>query len=383
LREKAAAPVRFVVNTVVNKGIIDTVNKVTAALGHSTNIPQVPGFAHGGLLGGRGGGATRGDNTLANMQIGEYVMPVDMTRRYFGLLEYMRLGKLPGMGFGDGNMTRNRHSRTNGYEDGGIIGSVTGFVGDLIDMMTDPLGTIKKAVNLDGIVGNFGNSPFVSALIGIPEKIFEAVKAWLDEHITSLLGGGAPMLGGPGGNSLAAILAVARRFYPGAAISSGYRPGDPGWHGTGLAADLIGGGAGGMAAIAAGFYSISNRLLEEIHSGGGGFFVKNGIRVPASYYASEIAGHYDHVHIAANANALGFAGGGTIPEEVFGVGRSGRRYRFGENGTETVIPSNGFNVSYTFNVNGDISEKTAEGIKKHVNENFKDLLVQLQTGRRK
>lgn len=383
LKEKAAAPVRFVVNTVVNKGIIDTVNRVTGALGHSTNIPHVPGFAHGGLFGGRNGGATRGDNALANMQIGEYVMPVDMTRRYFGLLEYMRNGKLPAIPFGDGNMTRNRHSRTMGYEDGGIIGSVTGFVGDLIDMMTDPLGAIKRAVNLDGITGQFGNSPFVSSLIGIPEKIFEAVKKWLDEHITSLLGGGAPALGGPSGSSIGAILAIARRFYPGATLSSGFRPGDPGWHGTGLAADIIGGGAGGMARIAAGFYTISNRLLELIHSGGGGFFVKNGARVGAGYYASEIAGHYDHVHVAANANALGFARGGRIPEPIYGIGRSGRRYEFGENMNETVIPGNGFNVSYTFNVSGDMSEKTAAGIKAHVDDQLKGLLVQLQTGRRK
>jgi hypothetical protein len=138
-----------------------------------------------------------------------------------------------------------------------------------------------------------------------------------------------------------------------------------------------------MAQIAAGFYGISNRLLELIHSGGGGFFVKNGARVGASYYASEIAGHYDHVHVAANASALGFARGGRIPERIYGVGASGRRYEFGENGSETVIPGNGFNVNYTFNVAGGIDERTAEGIKKHVDGQLKNLLVQLQTGRRK
>jgi len=135
--------------------------------------------------------------------------------------------------------------------------------------------------------------------------------------------------------------------------------------------------------IAAGFYSISNRLLEEIHSNGPGYYVKNGARVPASFYASELSGHHDHVHIAAYANALGFAGGGRIPEPIYGVGKSGRRYQFGENGAETVIPNSGFNVSYTFNVDGDVSERTAESIKKHVDSKLSDLKVQLQTGRRK
>jgi SLT domain-containing protein len=34
----------------------------------------------------------------------------------------------------------------------------------------------------------------------------------------------------------------------------------------------------------------------------------------------------------------GYAGGGIIEEPIFGIGRSGRKYSFGEKGKETVVP---------------------------------------------
>lgn len=138
----------------------------------------------------------------------------------------------------------------------------------------------------------------------------------------------APSLGGGEGTSVRRILAAARMFYPGAVVSSGFRRGDPGYHGRGLAADIIGGGASGMARIARGFYGMSNRLLELIHSGGGGYFVKNGRRVGSGYYSSVLAGHYSHVHVAANPNAL--SGGGRY--------RAGGPRIVGEHGPELDIP---------------------------------------------
>lgn len=148
--------------------------------------------------------------------------------------------------------------------------------------------------------------------------------------------GGSAYLGHDPGNAIAEILRVARHFYGGARVSSGFRFGDPGYHGRGLAADLIGGGAAGMVRMARGFYGISGRLLEEIHSGGGGFFVKNGQRVGSGYYRSVIGEHYNHVHIAARKDALAnvFDRGGYLmpglslayngtgrPERVLGPGQ--------------------------------------------------------------
>src|SRR5262249_41556748 len=149
-------------------------------------------------------------------QTGEYVMPVDMTKRYLPWLEMMRSGIWPKL-----SMSGHR-----GYADGGIIGSIGNALGGIFGFITDPFRSIKNAVSgvIDRITGDFGSSPFVSGLKGIPEKILNAVEQWIKDHLSSLFGGGAPALGGPGGDSVAAILAVARMFYPGAMVSSGYRP---------------------------------------------------------------------------------------------------------------------------------------------------------------
>lgn len=50
------------------------------------------------------------------------------------------------------------------------------------------------------------------------------------------------------------------------------------------------------------------------------------------------------------AGSKGYANGGLITEPIFGVGRSGQTYTFGERGQETVTPGKG-GTSYTLNIN--------------------------------
>lgn len=363
LREKARVPINIVVGF-INRGIIDPVNSLVGVFG-GTRINGIPGLAEGGLLRGPGSGTSdsilglsAGGQATARVSNGEFVVNASQTRKHLGTLQAINSG-------------------VRGFADGGLIGA--------LGMITDPVGTLSsKLGELSALPGN----GFGQMLAGVPKKLIEWAAAWIKDKFTSMLGtagGGPAMLGGPSGSSIGAILAIARSFFPGAAVSSGYRPGDPGWHGTGLAADIVGGGPAGMARIAAGFYGLSGRLLELIHSGGGGFFVKNGQRVGASYYASEIAGHYDHVHVAANANALGFASGGVINEPIWGVGKSGRRYTFGENGPETITPGIGLGggISLTVNVAGDVGDKQVAAIRAHVDDAFGRLLTQIKTGKRR
>lgn len=98
--------------------------------------------------------------------------------------------------------------------------------------------------------------------------------------------------------AISMILGLARSFDPSAQVSSGFRPGDPGYHGQGLAADLI----GDMAAIAKGFYGLAPSLLEEIHSPS--WFVKNGQKVGSGIYRAVYDQHFNHVHVAATVDAL-------------------------------------------------------------------------------
>lgn len=114
---------------------------------------------------------------------------------------------------------------------------------------------------------------------------------------------------------------LARQF--GLGMTSGYRPGDPGWHGRNRARDYAGppGQMLRFARYVAGAFG--PRLLELIHTPLG-FGIKNGQRVPP--YAR--ADHYDHVHVAMQRGGIvpGSGSGDKVPVaamlepgEVFGV----------------------------------------------------------------
>jgi len=89
--------------------------------------------------------------------------------------------------------------------------------------------------------------------------------------------------------------------------------GHPDYHNTGNAVDLAASPAN-MVKLAQWFESnYTPFLLELIHSGGGGFFVKNGQQVSADYYgASTVNQHYNHVHIAATNGGVSAANGGPV-----------------------------------------------------------------------
>lgn len=210
----------------------------------------IVGRAMGGPVPGPGRPGS-GDDTIIAAKTGEWVTPVDKTRRYLPLLKAITSGTLPM------------------FATGGLVGAPW---------------RVRATADVSGASAVAANVARSGQLVGL---------------------GGGLNLGTSGTSAVANILAIARGFYAGARLSTGggYRPGDPGYHGRGWAADLIGGGAAGMARMARGFYGISGRLLELIHSGGGGYFVKNGRRVGPAYYRSVIGSHYNHVHVAKRANA--------------------------------------------------------------------------------
>lgn len=68
--------------------------------------------------------------------------------------------------------------------------------------------------------------------------------------------------------------------------------------------------AGSMQQLAAWLYGYAPYILELIHSGGSGYFVKNGVKVGASYYgAATVSQHYNHVHCAMTLSGLAAANG--------------------------------------------------------------------------
>jgi hypothetical protein len=107
----------------------------------------------------------------------------------------------------------------------------------------------------------------------------------------------------------------------GFSVSSGLRSEAGSYHGTGNAVDLVS-SAGSMQMLASWLYTTyAAYMLELIHSGGSGYFVKDGTKVPASFYgASTVSQHYNHVHVAMTLSGVAAARGsnpsGTSVESV-------------------------------------------------------------------
>jgi hypothetical protein len=114
--------------------------------------------------------------------------------------------------------------------------------------------------------------------------------------------GGLPG-GGAGGPAI--FGSAAQKF--GLQMTSGYRPGDPGYHGINRARDYSNGSGPTpqMMAFAQYLYSSFGSNLKELIYTPLGFSVKNGQKVPP--YAQ--AAHYNHVHVAwafGPQNPVGF-----------------------------------------------------------------------------
>lgn len=150
-----------------------------------------------------------------------------------------------------------------------------------------------------------------------------ATKAWMDKNLPAIGGGAA---------SWAAIDALAKRY--GLVMTSGYRPGDVGsYHGGygGGSAHDYADSATQMLAFARVMASEFGRNLAELIHTPLGFGIKNGKIVDQNaVYGAVLAGHYNHVHVALPAGAIGTAiGAGIATASQFVAGphtASGRTY---------------------------------------------------------
>jgi len=124
----------------------------------------------------------------------------------------------------------------------------------------------------------------------------------------SIGGGVRPGMGRDMG-MVPAINAVYRKYGGTGPMSSGYRPGDPLWHGSGLAADFSG---FNQDAVASRLLASAASILELIHTTGrGGYYVTRGRRVTMT--GPVVNEHRNHLHFAAEQVGLTEMMGGPIP----------------------------------------------------------------------
>ncbi len=110
-------------------------------------------------------------------------------------------------------------------------------------------------------------------------------------------------------------------------FGNAYRPGDPLWHGSGRAVDLMGFNQDRLAQF---FMGMQSKVLELIHTTNqGGYYITRGRRQASMGVQDAL--HRNHLHVA-------MAGGGIIGEPVYGIGASGTSDSFGESGPEAVTP---------------------------------------------
>ena len=178
VKEIAARPVRFVVNTVV-AGIVEAYNKVASKFGAAeASVPHVD-FAVGGYTGPGGrlqpaGVVHRGEVVWSQRDVARWGGPavVDAMRRW------------------------------RGYDSGGVVGLKGAFGGhDLGTMRSTSVTDILKGLLsgpvdfFKGLIGDLldglGGAPFIEAVKNVPRRIAEIVGDWVKRHLSDLFGGGS------------------------------------------------------------------------------------------------------------------------------------------------------------------------------------------------
>jgi len=222
LRDMAKAPVKFVIEQVMNKGLLAGYNKVAKMFKVKPDDLQLdlpPGFAHGGPV--RGRGTARSDSILARLSDGEHVWTAQEVAAAGGhrAVSAMRraamgAGGQPGTGAGPGDW----------------ISSKFRLIGDAFtaskEVLTDPGGALRKlAAHLYGKVP--GKDTAAGRLaIGVAKRSVTA----LVDRIRSMVGADSDVPAGNPSHRAGAMgwqkqMAVLRGVFPGLALHSGFRPG--------------------------------------------------------------------------------------------------------------------------------------------------------------
>ena len=195
LKEIAAKPVNFVINSVYNNGIRKFWNAIAGKIGLG-NLPELKTlkFQKGGTVDLRKGahlpGYSRTDDTLAMVRSGEGVLVPEAVKALGGASFINRANRMKG---GAGRLVG---GNKNGKIPGFFLGGIVGAVGDFIDKGKDffkegfvkALGAVTNPI-VNAMKSQFGSTP----LKGLPtlavKGIVDKIKAFLGPKADKLEGG--------------------------------------------------------------------------------------------------------------------------------------------------------------------------------------------------
>lgn len=179
LRDAAKAPVRFVIDSIINAGIIDNYNKLVDffhAGSKVAHVPLPPGFATGGYITGPGG--PRDDAILARLSAGEYVIPAHVVAAY-GVDWFDELIGSPGSRRpGDG-------SQGLAFKDGGLVG----WLKSSWSNVTNPVGWFRDEVGglLDAVPGA---GELRDVTVGMGRSLLGNALTWIQGQVSGLFSSG-------------------------------------------------------------------------------------------------------------------------------------------------------------------------------------------------
>jgi hypothetical protein len=378
----AKRPIEFIVNTVINKGIIDNFNKLVDIFPGMTKVKHIklpaswnPGSDQKGGPGHGGGRAYATGGIMPGYTPGRdvhtFVSPTGGVLELSGGEPVLRpeAGRVLGRDWVDGI---NQAARTGGvggvqgflggYKSGGIIGGFGDFLGDIgdavggaiasvKDLVTNPAKTLKKIIN--SIIGD------AKGLVGMGKGIAFKVIDGIDTLLPGGKGGGGDQGAkgeGFGGIGWLAMQNIIKAAHPSLRITSGFRPG----------ARVAGSGQLSMHAlgraidIAPPSMSLFNWLLKNypdsrqiLYSPAGGKqIVWNGKRGDTSGITKQM--HYNHVHWAMSQGGVVpnlYDNGGSLPPGLSLVAnKTGKPEQVLTHEQFQTITGRGGDVTYQFDV---------------------------------
>ncbi len=327
IQEVIKAPLRIAFNF-VNDRMIDPVNLILKAFPGDIKIPYLPRLREGGLV--RGPGTPTSDSILGLDQFGaptalvsrdEFVVNARAAAKHRSLIEAINSDNLPA--FATGGLVGDKGGPLDWVDDawdatgGKVVSGVADAAGSLKNFAVDMLEKgARKAAELilkpilNGAKALIPNKFPLNMAEGGLDRLYNAVLGKGDEQdaVQKAAAASAASVGQPGppiagsGKGYAQLFAIVKAAFPEARMNSSYRPGDPGYHGSGQAVDLgwmkAPGGSGNayLAAMNQWIYDNFRNSRELIYNGSGDNRpnLKNGANYP--YNAATQAQHRNHVH---------------------------------------------------------------------------------------
>lgn len=196
LQELAKKPIRFIINTVLNEGLIGGFNWIAGKF-DAPKIPAIPipkGFAAGGRIPGRPSAV---DNTFGfhkggaiPLATGEFIVNARQTARNLPLLRSINNGD---EGFADGGLFGNLKKAVSS-----AYGAGKSFVGDVADFTKDPGSWLKQRFSGPlARLSELGKSQVAQIVSKVPHKIADTLVGKAKDLLKGLFGAGP---GGPPGS---------------------------------------------------------------------------------------------------------------------------------------------------------------------------------------